>query len=86
MSLCVVASYVIVTLYVFPNSTLVGPEMVRRSSLEAETTVVNIAVTVLLAFIVTVHCVPFTEVHPVQLVKVEPDAACAVRVAVDQLV
>jgi len=50
------------------------------------TVVVNVAVTVLLDVIETIQVVPFVDVHPVQLVKVDPDADVAVRVAVDPLV
>ena len=41
---------------------------------------VNVAVTDLGAFMVTVHVAPETESHPLQLVKLDPVAGEAVRV------
>jgi len=46
----------------------------------------NVAVTVLAIFIVTVHVVPDTVSHPLQLPKVDPPAALAVRVTLVPLV
>ena len=40
----------------------------------------KVAVSVLLLFMVTVHWFPETELHPLQLAKVESDAAVAVSV------
>ncbi|HYS08404.1 MAG TPA: hypothetical protein VEP66_06655 [Myxococcales bacterium] len=40
----------------------------------------NVAVTDLAAFIVTVQVAPETESHPVQLVKLDPVAGVAVKV------
>jgi len=40
----------------------------------------KVAVTVLAAFIITVHVVPETTLHPFQPAKVDPPAALAVRV------
>ena len=41
---------------------------------------VNVAVTVLAAFMVTVHVAPDTASHPVQAVKLDPTAGVAVSV------
>ena len=40
----------------------------------------NVAVTVFAALMVTVHVAPETVLHPLQLAKVDPPAALAVRV------
>jgi hypothetical protein len=45
-------------------------------------TIVNVAVTDFAALMVTVHVVPEVMSHPLQLAKVDPLAALAVRVTV----
>jgi len=59
---------------------------IAKMSVGGVTIVVNVAVIVLFDVIETVQVVPDVDVHPVQLVKVEPDAGVAVRVAVVPLV